>query len=500
MILNALDLYKHVEAVPININSSQVGTLLVEYQVQAYMDVRNIPAAAARRYLVTVRTRWIIPGSYQFKPASNTSFTNYPAVLNSSLQPQAQTGSLAFELLDYSPKTLNTSINTSQNSGDSSGVSYLSQFTSGSSYAQANSYEHTIGLGLSGDGLSGHISRSHSHGTTTTSSSDNTTGSTTTSESQSGFSAAMSIKDWASYASLDENNQYPTWLWGQEYPWNVLEFNNLDGSQNVILPQFVQNRLYDGHQIYPPSQLALTGVNFLATARWLVDVSAPIPQDEYITFQHSLTYFTASHKISGGTLVATIDNEGTFTYSSPMLDLPLLGLDPITQSGTGNGAVTGFSPQEFLVLPSSGVGFRILSGANNLYVNGYGFTAPSGPDGLMQSSFTGTTIITIQFKCISAEMDLALYLKHWKTSAQGCLMSIAINSNPPIERHVDALDAGSGSDNITTVVLRNKKYASGDYYNYLVMGLNTISITLSLTADPPSESNAGYAIRALAIG
>jgi hypothetical protein len=110
--------------------------------------------------------------------------------------------------------------------------------------------------------------------------------------------------------------------------------------------------------------------------------------------------------------------------------------------------------------------------------------------------------LKIQFKMTSENLELSLYFKHWKLKSAGCMLTIAVNEadykNPvsPIVRHVDAMDAGSGTDNITTVTLRNKDYTSNEFYDYLVMGLNTIYVTITPTDAQPS---CDYALRAVAI-
>ena len=118
----------------------------------------------------------------------------------------------------------------------------------------------------------------------------------------------------------------------------------------------------------------------------------------------------------------------------------------------------------------------------------------------MTADLTGTSpaTMTIFFKVASETEDLTLYLKQWKTTQLGCTISITINDNPPIIRHVDSLETGSGTDNIFRVMLRNTDYASPEFYDYVVMGLN--KITLSISGDPVTPPQpSGYAIRAVAI-
>jgi hypothetical protein len=504
---NIKDLYTQSESTDIVIGDVKIGTLVSEFHVRAYNDMRNLKLT--RGYMVTARQRIIIPGNYVYNPTSISSFANYPAVIKNSLQPVSAAHGSSLQLLDYFPRTINTTISTSQNGSVGTAQSYMSQSSSGSSTSQTNSFEVSDQLGFFGDLMTGGSSVSAGSATTSTTSDERSRGRTASLDSQTSSSATMSVKDWSVYATIDAANRFPTWLWGQEYPWDILQFHNLvDNNSKVVLPDFVKHRLYDGTQVYPPSQLALYGVNFHASAKWRLLTPEPAAEDETLIFDQDLSYYTATHEITppgSATLVASIDHEGTFPHTTTALNLPVLGLDPITGEGPGNGALLGFAPQEFLLQPSRGSAFRIFSAANNLYVTGTGFNSPSPARGYMQTTFpTGVPVkMKIQFKIVDLTKELSLFIKHWKTAPQGCRLSIVINGNTasPIIRHVDSLNAGSGSDNVTTVILRNTDYTSDDYYNYLVAGLNTIEIAINPTDEPGQDSGeCGYAIRALAIG
>ena len=504
--INKKDLHTQTQSSPIIISGVTVGRLTAEYYVQAYTDIRNL--IRIRSYILSTRLRISIPNNYTFSPTSISSFSNYPIAINNEMQPTSDVSGITFELLDYFPKTINTAVSTNQNSSNDNSNSQMTQHSSGSSTSQTNSFDVSCQLGFFGEALTGGMSESAGSSSTTTQSQENTTGSTTGHDSQSGMSASMSIKDWGSYASIDLNNQNPTWLWGQEYPWNVLDFHNTDADGNVILPAAVQGRLYDGKQLYPPSQLSLYGVNFLATAKWLIQIPESSLDDESLLINHSISYYTGTHQLKTDadkttSFLASIDSQGNFSLPSSGLNLPILGLEPILNSDTGNGAVIGFSPSEFLLPPAANNKFRIISAANNLYATGEGFSSPPTPDGVLNTSFNegNPVTLTLYFKVITTEQELSLHIKHWKTGNDGCVVNVSINGNPLITRHVDAMNAGSGSDNITVITLRNTNYASEDYYNYITLGLNKIEISISNSKDEQSNiTGGGYAIRALAIG
>lgn len=498
-----------------NNSGTQIGVLLSEYDVREYWDVRNAvssnpgtgtPALAMRAYVVTLRQRLTIPNrnaSSYHRLQQVDSYSSYPilAVQQIAPQPPAAAANLAFYLEDYSPKTLNAMVNTSQNAGTSASSGTSLQRMTGSSTSVTNSYEVSASAGFFGELPVGSASGGYSHSETDTTEQSTTKGSSKETGSQAGIGNSMSIKDWASYAFLDTAKQSPTWVWGQEYPWNVISFRSTDSNQNVALPGYVSNLLYDGTTVYPPSNISQFGINFVSHAKWVFYLQGQAgAQDETVTFQHAITYWEGSHlgTKSGGNALAQANL--AIVYDQPVetvtLNLPVLALDPILGAGAGNGAVVGFAMSEFISLPGS-TPFRIKSGANNLYVFGSGFDNLSTADSVLTASnltASAPVSFTIQFKVVDASLELNLYFKHWLTMKTGCIMTIQVNGYQ-IVRHVDALDAGSGADNLTTVTLRKKDYTAPDFYDYLVTGLNEIVVTIA----PTSSAPCGYSLRALAI-
>jgi hypothetical protein len=322
----------------------------------------------------------------------------------------------------------------------------------------------------------------------------------------------MSVKDWAVYAQLDKANATVTWLWGQEYPWNVLQYYSAsaEGAGTYVdLPKHVTERLlYETpsgvKRLIPPSQLSLHGVNFCATAQWLVRVGEGTSLDEVLTPAHRLKYFTATHLLEGGACKAKLHDEGTpFEPESPELNLVLLGLDPLIGTGLGNGAVTGFSPQEVIGRGAALERFRAISSANNIYVTGTGFTVPSKQDELLRARLqkAAPAKMEIQFKVVDLERPLALYLKHWKASDRGCVLRIDVNGGGrQIVRTVNAFDNGDGSNNVATVILLQKDYTTEGFFNYLHLGLNKITISFEPEEGGSSSQDCEYVLRAVAIG
>lgn len=505
-----------VQSTPIMLGNpaAQFGVLLSEYDVREYYDLRTSMQGAApmRAYIVTLKQRLTLFNSTaagfggQYPP---TAYSGYPALAVQMVSPTTSAQSLQFYLEDYSPKTLNAAVNTSQNQGTNSSQSSSVQHTAGSSTSETNSYEVSGSIGFFGMDPTGSVGGGFSHSKTTTTESSATDALGQERGFQSGSASSMSVKDWACYAFLDNLKQQPSWVWGQEYPWNVIDFRNstddtTTGSTTIDLPTYVQELLCDGSYLFPPSHIAQFGLNFVAHAKWTFYVQGPAgAEDETVNFAHSLTYWEGSHSSTGTSPALSLTASlAPIAINVPVetltLDLPVLSLDPISSAGTGNGAVIGFVQSEFIT-PAGPTAFRLKSGANNLYVSqGTGFDTLTNDDSILTASNISAQSpaqLTIQFKVIDPALELSLYFKHWITTSTGCVMTLVVNGQS-ITRHIDAMNAGSGTDNITTVTLRSQDYTDPEYYDYLVMGLNTILVTIT-----PTDGNqpAGYVLRALAI-
>lgn len=521
--INLRDLHIAYQSQTLAFNDVVLGTLALEYEVRAYRDLRNLEETEA--YIVTCRQQLVFPGpgATSLGPQNISGYHDYPALIVSSLTPAAPTGSPAvtLELQDCYPKTLNTAVAVNQNASTDANSSYSSQYSSGSTFAQANSYDTSVSVsasaGFFGDSPTGSMSVGASVGTSTSETQawqrSMSQGRSAGLNLHSGISSSMSMKDWGAYVSIANDKTSLTWVWGQEYPWNVMEYCNLKADRRDInLPEFVLKRLRDTAetQVYPPSQLSLFGVNFVGSSRWVVKTGpAPQASSGQLQFTHGLQYFTASHGYDADSnFTAHMNDTGALSITGPQLDLPVLGLDPIRLEGPDNGAVVGFAPHRFLEPPGQAAAsgdtpplFRIKSGANNLYVTGSGFSVPANADAPLTATLVAGSPakLTIRFKIADATNDYSLFLKHWKTSAQGCVMNLTVNGLS-IVKHVDAQESGGGADNVTTIILRNKGYSSDEYYDYLSLGLNTIEISIAPSADGSAAGTCGYALRALAIG
>lgn len=491
-------------------HKEQFGVLLSEYQVTEYWDVRTTAAGSSRMraYIVTLQQRLTL---YNEKADSfgllnaGTVYTDYPVVAVQKVAPATTSSGVSFYLEDYSPKTLNAAVSTSNNQDTSSNTSGSVQHTAGSSTSVTNSWEVSGSVGFFGLDPTGSESGGFSSSTTNTLEQSRSTSRGTEAGTSKGASSSMSIKDWASYAFLDKSKQAPSWVWGQEYPWNVINFRNSEDKTTIDLPPYVRTLLCDGKYVYPPSHIAQFGLDFVAHAKWIFYVDGAVgSDDETADFSHALTYWTGSHSGAGDPSLKLTVTMAPFALNEPIetlqLNLPCLALRPITRAGSGNGAIIGFVKSEFIIPPgASPVEFRLTSAARNLYISkGKGFDTLAGNDAVLTAGNISANFpasFLLRFKVIDPDLELSLHLRHWKTTNVGCLMTLNINGHV-ITRHVDTANAGGGSDNVTTITLRSLDYTNPDIYDYLTVGMNEIVVTI-MPAD--GKALCGYALRALAI-
>lgn len=491
--INPADIHKATFEAALTAGKTTYGSTYTTYEVRQVTDVRNL--AEERTYIVTCSHRVMIPNPavFDLTPGAENMFSEYPALLRSQFEINGASD-YDTRLLTYAPRTLNTTVMATSNESQGANQSFTRQHTTGSSVSQTNSYGASMSLGFSGEDPTGSVSAEFSHSDTVEHNTSDSAGTEQGASSERGASDSMSIKDWGSYAYLDVANVVPAWLWGQEYPWDVIQYRYCPKDNNVALPEFVLCRLFDNikapTQAFPPSQLSLFGVDFTMKAAWQVTLPADLAKQS-LALKHRLAYLSASHGLQAGVPVVTLDPAPVpFTLTPPPLDLTLLGLDAVQLPGP----VIGFIPNKFIVPPKAGGPFKIISDTNTMQVTGEGF------DSVMTTAFGGGSAkLLVQFKILDALVEYGLFLKHWKTTDNGCSLSMVFNGDTtnPVVRHVDTMESEGGDENLTSVVLRNTDYAAADYHDYLVMGLNTVEITI--TPDDLTKP-AGYLLRAIALG
>jgi hypothetical protein len=507
--INLKDLYCYAGTTPID----SVGTSSVQYEIHRYEDTRCLNNTLA--YTVVCTHRIVIPNGnpYRVGPSSDAfaGYANYPALVtnNVTLQigPTSTTNKVV--LREMFPRTLNASISTSVDTQSGTNQSSTTQQSSGSSTSQSNTFGVSISAGFFGEQPVGSIALDYSHawGSSRSSSTSSGSGSGQSSESSSG--TQMSVKDWSSYGYTDHSNQAASWIWGQSYPWDVIQYNQSQDGTNVTLPPFIQSRLMTtlvggsgGSPTYtsfalPPSQLSLFGIDFTMKASWVVEFPDGVAASETVQITHKLNYYTASHEVAGSGATASVSAQFGVAvevlYTSPPLDLSLYALDPIRDIKSG-AAVNLMAANLYTYPPSANGGaFKILSTANNLQVTGTGF-APT-----LASNFSmGPTTLKVQFKILDVINEYSLLMHHWIGTAGNAInLSIAVNGNAPVTVFVDATEGQGSQGNISTINLRDLDYSSINFHDFLQIGLNTIVITA--TPVNPSGINV-YTLSALAIG
>lgn len=350
-------------------------------------------------------------------------------------------------------------------------------------------------------------------------------------------SASMSIKDWGSYAVIDPSADCPTWVFGQEYPWNAIECryamsgkNNPsnDNQVEMYISSTMQSQLYDGSFLYPPSELSYFGLNFVMKSQWRVYIDYTASTE--IIVNSPVDYYSASHALedagqpdangdeiyvpkvymdSTSRALQALDASGAYVTPSVTIDLNVMGLDPIGKNS--DTAIVGFLPNKFIppVTPPSPASsvklpadFKIISSTNDLMVLD---TGDESGFSVSQTSITADWDagsqepyeITLYFKVLDWVDEYTLYIKQWKTSSTGVMLSFVFNGDASnvVTKYVDAYEGEGGEGNLLKLALRDLDFSSIEYHDYLQLGLNSVAIAMT----PMSLDGCGYQIRALSV-
>jgi hypothetical protein len=518
-----------------------IGFISLEYQVALYNDVQvldnqSVNQPPNQQFILTCTQRILLtnPNNSSVAPvkvdsSAGEAFNNYPVLLTASISiPTTSTDGLTLNLLDYSPHTVNTAVQQNTSTGTSTGTEASSSSTTGSSHAQSSSYTVSATVGGSyRDGLSASVTGSYEHGSTVTTDNSKTAGKSLSNSADSSSSASMSIKDWGSYASVNPFYTYPSWVFGQEFPWNAIECRyasqeeavNSYGQVPMCISASMKANLYDQVFLYPPSELSMFGLNFVMTASWRVYVEYGASTE--ITLNHFVDYYSASHTFSDGsvkvymdlnsTKLEVEDETGKLVPPSITLDLNIMGLDPLGVNS--DAAIVGFIPSKFIP-PVSGTApapqtFKTISATNDLIIENTTDYSKGDISGFTVSQTCLTALwsdaqdfayqITLFFKIIDSVNDYTLYIKHWLTKTTGVRLQVVVNGDTSntITKYVDAIEGEGGDNNLLSIALRNLDFASIEYHDYLRLGLNSVTITM----EPIDQgwSSCGYQIRAVSI-
>jgi len=470
------------------------GETLITYQVQRFRDVSNL--SSERAYLVTMMQRVIVPNPtlYQPGPSSSTSYLNYPAILQNEVALSASNNPKIL-LRNIFPRTLNAQVSTSQSENNGSESAKSVQNTTGSNQSTVNSYGVSLSLGFSGTSPLGSLTTQSGQSFSSGTMQSSTTGNTSTTTQNTGASQSMSIKDWSSFGILDAAAVNPSWLFGQAYPWDVLQYNQAGSGGSINLPSFVVADLYDNGLVLPPSQLSQFGIDFTMTANWLLLYTGPITEDETLQFTHTITSYTASHMASGGTINATLQSKSqaaTCTVQPPALSLSKYGLAPLSATGVTAGSAIGFSAADWTIPPTSARGAcKVVSPGDTLQVDAVGF------DATMTSDFSTATTVTLTFKVADYNLAYTLALMHWLGSGSGPVnVSWDVNGKGSGVVSVEAEKGEGAQGNTAVIAMRNTDFSDIGFHDFLVIGTNTVTLTIT----PQGTGAASYTLHAIGLG
>lgn len=480
-----------------NSAGTQFGRSVCEYQILKRTDVSNL--TNIKGYLLHVKQRLVIPNQnpYQLGITTLDAYNNYPAIIHNVINVQVNNGA-TLKLSGVFPRTLNSNVTVSGSSSAGTSNSVSHQSTSGSSTSNVNTFGFGISGGLFGDSPVFDVSLSYSHSWIDGTTSQTSSGTQQGAQAGTSSSNTMSVKDWSAYSQLSDDNATLSWIWGQSYPWDVILYNKASSGDNVTLPKFVVDRLVNNGLILPPSELSLFGLDFTSQAAWVVDFPDGVVKSEAVSIFHDTTLFTASHSVNQGQLAATLQSSteaASSSYSAPSLDMSLYSLAPIGGYAGENIATIGFKTSDFTYAPTSAkTQFKIISPNNDLQVSGAGF------DSVMVSTFADTPEFDVYFKVDSADLNHELVLSH---SAEGadCEISWTVNGKFTGVNTLNKVEPGQGQSTETVVALRDLDYVSLNFQDYLVLGLNKVTVKVQPTQSSGfgSSTSSQYTLFSVAV-
>jgi hypothetical protein len=493
------------------------GNVVLDIDVRRYDIVANL--RHTNGYIVSGVIRTYIPNPssqkngfsfhQNFGVKSDYGFENYPALLtlSSSINAEYALTWDNLNLQDYFPRTLNSEISSSTSTSSNASKSTTNSHTSGSSTSTANTFG--INASISGErsvGMQGtmptasaslggsfgiHASKTtemgfhHSHTRT------NDIGVQVGSNN----SYSMSIKDWSSYGSVAQQGARVDWVWGQTYPWDVIQFNQRETDGSIKIPNYTKERLIVDGVLTPPSQLALHGLDFVNSSKWEIRLDQIKSIDDFkIYLNLEVGCLFAKHELIDSTNVkASLLDKQLCSVKSQVFDVCEVGLSYIAVASSNNGAVIGLDSDKPIYVSDNKTCGRVISSANNLLLDWSGFE-----DGMLTTFCEKENPkITLKFKIIDTTQQYSLVLLHWvKDAKKPCNLKIKINGFHEIIETINNTERHGGKNNRTEIFLRITDFENANYHDYLVLGLNTVEIEIN--PDNPAQADA-YKLFAVAV-
>ncbi len=502
-------------------DENKIGVDIITYKYLKLPNPRNL--TTSNTYSVNVKHRIMIQGPGWSRSNNNQEegFRDYPIMLG------VQTGikeisddNCKIELKKVFPKTINATVQQTSNQSDGTNKTQINHNSSGSSTSNVNTFGVQISGGVFGVIPTASLGLDYSHSWESGSSRSRTTGYDDSRNHQVVYGDEMSVKDWSAFSSVTNfdganNNDFTGevvgWDWGQTYPWNIFSFNEVGSGTDIVLPEDVVSRLLyfgetdDGTNkniLQPPSELSVFGLDFTMVAEWEVTFPESITSVEKIGFKHTVLVLHGSHLKTESSptekarLTASLSQgkENEFEQDSAV-DLGKYALVPILIEELSGGAI-GFKSHLFDIVPRDGKLFKILSKRNNLLVTGSGFKDVMSAN--FESGYAGSGAkLNVSFKVADLKTEYALVFHHWIGPDSGnVVLTCLVNNDWKTTINVDDIEGDGGSNNIDQIDLRNFNLKSVNFHDYLVIGMNTVEITI-MPADSTVASE--YIISALGI-
>lgn len=375
-------------------NAPWIGQFSARVEASKIQDIRSLNRRIVYHVTCTTRLRIFNVDQFELSPATNSTSASpwFPVLLMNMTHPLLCGADYDSYVMDYEPKTLNTSVNTDVGQVTSQANTVTNQHTSGSVNSTTNNFGVNLSRSSKGIGGGAH----YDHSTMTEFRDENVDTHASDLSKQLSNSDSMTVKDWASYAKLGTsatieqlvdklpNPAYQmqkadivSWIWSQEYPWDTLQLRPTDASLTIktaSVPASVATRLFgeDG-SVFLPSHLSQMGLDFVCRATWIITPSN-ITSEPTLQMQMGGELWQAScesaHITYRNTPFFSGLNGGSDkvkpTFVSEPIPLEQLSLVPISQVGANNGGVIAFDSRDCVYeTPRS---FLITSKSNQLMV------------------------------------------------------------------------------------------------------------------------------------
>jgi hypothetical protein len=479
------------------------GYLVFKVFVQKKISTIDLESRAVYQIRTALKASIYNKNPVNISPGSLTAYMNYPAIFSftKTLQCGDPAQAANFRLLTYSPITVNSSITTSRSDSTDNTLTSSSAQSVGSSNSQTNSFGINVQAGEMMESPMFTVGLSYEHAYASQRSQQHSTSSGSSSGQGSSIQDGYSIKDWGIYAKIDRENLKAGWICGQEYPWDVMQFRSFNGAGNIDLPQAIIDRMLMGDCVLPPSQLSQFGTDFTFTAEWSFtpDDESPDINANLLTFDVDSQYALATHQrlgIAGHYSISASLGSPAVDQTSLSLtwwQLECLALNPLVPGRNDASLNLAKLPAtSFPTKPS--VPLLIASPTNTLICNATGFEP-----GMIADVTSAPATYVLGFKVTDTVGDLSLLLKHWKLEDTGVVLSIRVNDvEVPLE-WVDGRQGNGATGNRTETVLRTTDYMADDFCDYVKVGMNTITVTVTAGSKPADGQKVRYCLAAVVL-